>query len=216
MSRDLGQPERPDAADVLRQGPSDIIDEAPPPELWDGIAGELRLDDSGASTAPSAADGGGGEGGPSVVPLGDRRRKRSERIAVAVGIVAAVLLVAVPLWLAYRASLDLPDSEADLVALSEGDPATGRAELDGRDLTVDTSGLAAPDGSVHELWLLDLTDDGELADLVSLGIIRDRGGTFEVDPEVDLERFDVVDISLEPLDNDPAHSGNSILQGELG
>ncbi len=40
-------------------------------------------------------------------------------------------------------------------------------------------------------------------------------GTFEVPDDVDLDRFDVVDVSVEPDDGDPTHSGASILRGDL-
>ncbi len=261
---DESRTDREDYADhaevigLLRRGPSNVIDEAPPADLWARIEASLDLDDGDALTprrpdvpsrpeslrptgpaqadvgpweppsAPSApaVEAGGDDQGherptdsrraaerASVSSLGDHRRKRSERIAVLIGVAAAAVLVAVPLMLAYRASTDRPDATTELAVVGDVADASGRAELDGRTLTVDTEGLVAPDGAVHELWLLDLTD-GELEDLVSLGVIGEDG-TFEVDPDIDLDRFTVVDISLEPLDNDPTHSGNSLLQGEL-
>ena len=52
--------------------------------------------------------------------------------------------------------------------------------------------------------------------LVSLGILEGSEGVFDVPDDVDLADYVLVDISQEPEDGDPAHSGDSIVRGELG
>ena len=56
-------------------------------------------------------------------------------------------------------------------------------------------------------------EDGQA--LISLGVLDDSSGTFRVPDSVDLDEYRLVDISFEPVDGDPAHSGDSIVRGEL-
>jgi hypothetical protein len=186
---------------VLRRGPSDISPEVPPPSLWAAIEAGL----SGEATDPT---------GPApVADLGDWRRRRKGRIALAVAGVAALFLVAVPAGLALRGSSPTPIEKAQLAALG-GFNGSGQAELAGRELEVDTTGLTPVEGEFYELWLLDL-EGGEVKDLVSLGTI-DADGRYRIADNIDLRRYHVVDISLEPDDGNPSHSGDSVLRGELG
>ncbi|HWS58267.1 MAG TPA: anti-sigma factor, partial [Actinotalea sp.] len=64
----------------------------------------------------------------------------------------------------------------------------------------------------HEVWLI----DRDVTRLVSLGILEGSSGEFTVPSGLDLDDFAVVDVSDEPLDGDPAHSGDSIIRGVLG
>lgn len=74
-----------------------------------------------------------------------------------------------------------------------------------------------PDSSVsgfREVWLLDLA--GKTPGLLSVGIMNGDRGVFDLPPGVDLTKFNVVDVSHEPFDGNPAHSSDSIVRGELG
>ncbi len=219
--------------DILAQGPSDVGDETPPPSVWEAIDAELqaeeakrpheRLDHRPFEQGREASIGEGedysrpatNEPESPAVSLSDRRTGRSRRgeyTAMIVGVAAALLLVGVPLVLALRSSDSNERPEAELEALA-GFEGGGWAGLDDRVLTVDAKGLAPVEGSLYELWLLKFEDD-ELSDLVWLGVIADNG-TYTIDPDVDLSAFDVVDISIEPDDGNPDHSGDSVLRGEL-
>ncbi len=80
-----------------------------------------------------------------------------------------------------------------------------------RALLVDTAGLPPADG-IYEVWLLDVETDR----LVALGALDDSGkGWLTVPTGVDVADYPQVDISLEPADGDPTHSGNSVLRGDL-
>jgi anti-sigma-K factor RskA len=61
------------------------------------------------------------------------------------------------------------------------------------------------------VWLLDAAGKR----LVSLGLLDGSTATFAVPPQVDLADYPVVDVSLEPADGDPAHSGDSVVRGTL-
>lgn len=74
-----------------------------------------------------------------------------------------------------------------------------------------------PDNQVsgfREVWLLDLA--GTTPGLLSVGTLSGDQGIFDLPPGVDLSKFNIVDVSNEPFDGDPAHSSDSIVRGELG
>ena len=68
-----------------------------------------------------------------------------------------------------------------------------------------------PAGDVREVWLIRSDASG----LVSLGLLEGDSGRFVVPDGIDLDEFTLVDVSAEPVDGDPAHSGDSIVRGEL-
>ena len=77
-----------------------------------------------------------------------------------------------------------------------------------RDVVVD---LSAPGDGLREVWLI----DPETSGLVSLGLLSGASGTFSIPSNIDLGRYSVVDVSEEPDDGNPAHSGDSIVRGQL-
>ena len=73
--------------------------------------------------------------------------------------------------------------------------------------------LKAPalEDAYYEVWLIDRSVVG----MYPLGVVRPGTQTVEVPPDLDLTKFPLVDVSVEPLDGNPAHSGDSIARGEL-
>lgn len=195
---------------ILREGPIEPPTEKPSEKVWTGIAIGVGGDIAAAATIldEEAADDVAEPLAP-VVSL-DERRFTGRRLAIITAVAAAILLVGVPLALAFGG--DSPDQRADLVAL-DGFDGDGIAELSGRTLAVDLDGLDAPAGSFYELWLLDLEGD-ELEALRSLGRVE-ADGSFTVPDDVDLTEFSVVDVSIELDDGNPDHSGDSVLRGGL-
>ena len=51
--------------------------------------------------------------------------------------------------------------------------------------------------------------------LISIGLLDGESGRFLIPDGVDLSQYPLVDVSAEPDDGDPQHSGDSILRGEL-
>ncbi|WP_432564513.1 anti-sigma factor [Kineococcus sp. SYSU DK003] len=90
----------------------------------------------------------------------------------------------------------------------------GSAEVDDEDgsrrLHLTVHGVTPPPGGFLEAWLMD-ADGG----LVSLGALGGTSATVALPPGLDLDRYDVVDVSAEPLDGDPGHSSDSVLRGTL-
>lgn len=121
---------------------------------------------------------------------------------------------------AMWAGRETPPAEPAVIAQAALDPlpgwdATGAATVqenpDGtRVLVVTLDGGAGEDG-FHEVWLI----DREVTRLVSLGVLEGSEGRFTVPAGLDLTDFAVVDVSEEPFDGDPAHSGDSIIRGIL-
>ena len=190
----------------------------PPAGLWDRIAAEAGVDPSAAAppTEPEAAPPGEPEpaddsGPEDVVPLAPRRRSGARVVPWVLGIAAAVLVAVGVGVVASRGS------EPDVVATTEldrlGDSGEGRAELVDDDgtyrLRVDTADLDAGDGFL-EVWVI---DEG-VSRLVSLGPLR-PDGTYDLPGSIDPRDFPVVDVSVEPVDGDPTHSGDSVLRGTL-
>jgi hypothetical protein len=181
--------------------------EQPPAGLWESIAAEAGVPVA-ASQEPPAAD----EPPPAPVDLGARRAARRGPLLWIVGAAAAAVVVVVGLV----AVVDQP-SESTVLASAPLDPlgpaGTGEAELVDDDgdlvLQVTTEDLDAGDGFL-EVWVI----DPDVTKLVSLGPAR-PDGTYDLPPGLDPEEFPVVDVSVEPLDGDPTHSGDSVLRGVL-
>jgi hypothetical protein len=201
---------------------SDFQLDEPPPGLWGGIEALVAAGEAGgADTAvgpPAAprAEAPAGHRAP-VIDLATRRRRR---LPFLLGAAAAVLAATVGLF-AYLQRDDVPGvRQIDDVALSNdgleavGSSSTGRAtlvRLAGGEyaLDVQVDNLPRVDGFL-ELWIIDT----EVKGMYSLGPIS-RSGRYALPVNVDPNGFPIVDVSVEPADGQPAHSGKSILRGTL-
>ncbi|MDK1359228.1 anti-sigma factor [Arthrobacter sp. zg-Y1219] len=204
-TQESGSGRQPAYAPPEREDPSDAALQPPAPSVWAGIHQALNLDeelreDPLSSPVPSLAAA--------------RRRRTVTWLAAAA---AAVVVAGAGTWGALRTVDSLPGPEpvasADLAPLASYSE-TGSAVVDqlpdGRRELVVTSGSDAAQG-YREVWLL--APDAQ--SMVSLGAMAGTEGRFELPADLDLNRYPVVDISDEPFDGDPAHSGNSILRGQL-
>lgn len=160
-----------------------------------------------------------------------RRRRTGARL---LGVAAAGLVVGVggTALVSALSGNDDPRPEPQLLAAAdlqaygagEGTAVTGSARLAGLP--------SAPDSErVLQVWLDGVPDTGEdfleawLIDpasgaMVSLGpVSTEDGGAVTVELSVprglDVADYAVVDVSAEPLDGDPTHSGTSLVRGTL-
>jgi len=189
--------------------PEDLELLEPPVEVWEGIESEVRAADDAHGT---------------VVSLEARRRGLRR---VVLGVAAALIAVAVALAVTLTR-----DDETIVVATASlaydaetfdvlGAQARARAELiseDGmRSIQLVDAALPSPEaGADLEVWLIRPDDEGNVADLVSLGVVNPADpGSLDVPAGYDPDVFFVVDISVEPRDGDARHSGRSILRGPL-
>ena len=203
---------------------------APPATVWDGIAAELGLgrttdvDDSDDAAGSHAADEAAASEGAGVVPLPAPRRDGRERrlspwlLAAAAAVVGLVVGVGATLVATSGDDDELPVvASTELVVLADDTPG-GDAEIRGsgsnRVLELDVPGLDPAADGFYEVWLLD--EDAKR--LVSVGLLdpsRGTRATFPLPEDLDVAEFPVVDVSVEPADGDPAHSGDSVVRGTL-
>ena len=103
---------------------------------------------------------------------------------------------------------------ADLTALDSDAPRGVASAVEKGDtitLRVSAEQLGGEDG-VHEVWLINV--DGKR--MVAVGLLASGDeGEFEVPLRLIDEGYRIVDISIEPDDGDPTHSGVSLARGEL-
>jgi anti-sigma-K factor RskA len=194
---------------------------SPPPGVWAGIAAATGVTTAPrpevvatvAAPPPAAVPPTPAPPPAPVVPL----RTRRSRLLLAA---AASLVVGVGIG-AGAVALGTGDDDGPTVAAAGLEPlddsgATGEARVvergDGtRVLEVDLSATDPQDG-FYEVWLL----DEAVEDLVSLGVVRGGGEVALTLPTgVDLGEYPIVDVSVEPLDGDPGHSGVSVARGTL-
>ena len=202
--------------------------ERPAPAVWDRIAATITAEGSSAPVAESRPDGIETTHLPPPVDLDGRRSTRraatrgrphtarSPRRWSLVGLVAASVAVGIFGTVAIQ-QFTSPDPSEELAA-TELDPlpgwdAAGTAVVEQtgtrRELIIDLP--EPPVEGYREVWLI----DRDVKRLISLGILTSDQGRFTVPSDVDLDDFPIVDVSDEPLDGDPAHSGDSIVRGEL-
>ncbi len=88
----------------------------------------------------------------------------------------------------------------------------GKAQLvaasTGQEVTVNAADLPPASNSSYEVWLF-----GDNGKMVSLGTLDDGNGTFTVPPDISTREYRTVDVSDEPPDGNPAHSGISLIRG---
>lgn len=108
-------------------------------------------------------------------------------------------------------------AQTDLAPVSKLDPAaSGKAAVKkgGHQIRLKISGLAVnSENDFYEAWLMDPKNG-----FISLGTFRvgdDGSTTLDLPVPVATDKFPVVDISLQPTDGKPTHSGVSVLRGTL-
>ena len=147
-----------------------------------------------------------------------RRRgmRRGWVLAASLVLVAAVGLGG---WALTQRPGPTPDeiAQAALAPFPDHPDATGSAIVDKEPdgslavhVALTTDAVSVPD-TFREVWLIKA--DGSA--LISLGVLDGTEQTFPIPADVNLNDFVLVDVSQEPMDGAPGHSGDSIVRGEL-
>lgn len=184
--------------------PAGIELTAPPESVWQAITAEIAADRT--QQAPATDD------------LGARRASRTRRLPLLAAAAAGVLVGGVGVGAAL--TIGPGEDQAQVVAqapltdLASEAPA-GEVVLETRPdgtrvLVVDAVAPQVEDAYL-EVWLIDEQIDG----MVSLGHLADGTGEFVIPDGFDVSDFPIVDISVEPLDGVPTHSGESVTRGVL-
>lgn len=205
-------------------------DPAPDPALWERIAAATTAPPEGRprrltavaaptrDSAPSRYPDQAGEPGPptehAVVPPGKPRRPRPLRL-----LAAALVCVLAGLGIGWFAFAPDRGETARLVASTtlrtlDGTQTLGSAQLVDAAGSTDLRVAAAPGpaGSGYvEVWLIN--DDGKR--MVSLGVLDADEAVFAVPPGAIAQGYRIVDLSREAYDDEPRHSGDSIMRGKL-
>ncbi|SDH58260.1 anti-sigma factor [Agrococcus jejuensis] len=200
----------------------DAVEPAPlPPGLWDRIAAELDADaeadarPAGASSLEAAASA----GEPPRVRARRRRlpRRVSLRTLVAACVATAIVVgggVGIGTWIAQRPPAETVVASIALDPLESGiGPASASiVERDGhRVLVIDADALPQAAGGTLDVWLIDADVEG----MVNVGTLDADHAEYVLPDDLDLDAFPIVDVSIEPLDGDPTHSGESVWRGSL-
>ena len=198
----------------------------PPPRVWDAIAAATGVSATPQPAAPAPEVAPAPAAVPEAAPaptateateatvLPFRSRRRPWLLTAAAAVAGAVIGAGAVVVLGDR------DDDGEQVVAVALDPladneASGRAEVIVRDdgsrvVEVDLDAPALDDG-YYEVWLI----DSEVVGMVPLGVVLPGTQEFELPADLDLEQFPIVDVSVEPLDGVPTHSGVSVARGEL-
>lgn len=171
----------------------------PPSRVWDAISAETRQ--------PS-----------SVIALDSRRPKRRSRswligAVAASGVMLGVVGAVVGLNLAERSQTTVV-AATDLEGL-ESLEVVGEASLeeraDGSLVLIVEADYEVLEGASYEVWLIDESIEG----MISVGYLTSDHAEFAIPTGFDVAAHPIVDISIEPHDGVPTHSGVSVTRGVL-
>lgn len=181
----------------------------PPARVWDSIQAELH---STASTAP-------------VTSLESRRHRRARSSTPTVWLLAAASVLGIVLGvggatLANRIGGEPVPTEVTVASASlaplDSQQTQGVANLVDRDggLRLDLPAMGLDPGEGYlEVWLI----NRDLTRMISVGVIPSDATeiVLPISQQLIDEGYVIVDISREPFDDQPAHSGETLVRGEL-
>ena len=190
----------------------------PPERVWQAIRAEVGMAEVGTAEPGAASQSEPlPTGGHAVARHAGRRRRPG--LATAWVLAASLVVVggvAVGGWAIGQRTAVVQVAAASLDAFPDHPGAVGAAVLqetqDGSRMVRVELEADEPPGAYREVWLI--TKDASA--LVSLGVLEGTEGTFTVPDEIDVSQYALVDVSNEPDDGQPGHSGDSIVRGELG
>ena len=196
--------------------------------LWDGIAAAAFADDDSAGmtgpnptgrVAPQVRDRSPSpDRDDTVVDLAAARaRRRPGHLTAWLGAAAAaIVLVVGGVWVVSQPTGPQPVATFAMDALDDRVSTSVDGQIVREDGTtvveVDLSALPPLEGgSFYELWLLDLDNE----QIVSLGEVDPTTTSVAVEGSIDAVAFPAIDVSVEPPDGVPTHSGDSVLRGPI-
>ncbi len=193
---------------ALTRGSGDVVLVDPPPTVWQSIQAELH-----AASAPAT-----------VTSLDERRRRPRGGLPTAWLLAAASVLGVVlgvgGTTLASRIGAEPDPSETTVASASlaplDSAETQGVASLVDRDggLRLDLPAMDLDPGEGYlEVWLI----NRDLTRMISVGVIPTDATeiVLPISQQLIDEGYVIVDISREPFDDQPAHSGQTLVRGQL-
>lgn len=175
---------------------------APPDTVWASIASAVAADEADEEAAPVRRRHGWGV---KVVALGVAGSFAAASIGAIVVAARSIGDDSVVVARAALTSEGLPTAPSGLTGV-----AVVNEDADGRTLRVELGDVRPTSGEYLELWLI----KPDVSGMVSLGVAR-ADGTYDLPAGLNVEEYPIVDVSTEPYDGDPAHSGDSLVRGVL-
>jgi hypothetical protein len=187
---------------------------APPPRVWAAIAAATGVSTDPATTplrqvlAPRPA------AVPAPAPQDDVRELRARRTGLLLAAAAVAVVAAGAGAIALNRDDGVTLASTRLAPLESAD-ASGTASVveadDGtRVLRIVLDAPAAEDG-FYEAWLADESAEG----MIPMGTVEPGTTSLPVPDGVELAQWPTVEVSVEPVDGDPDHSGVSLVRGAL-
>jgi anti-sigma-K factor RskA len=193
---------------------------APPPRVWDAIAAATGVQASPAGRAHAEMADAPAEPAIAAVPPAPatdsvvrQLRPRRSRALLAVA-AAAVVVAAAAGAIALNRDDEVTLASTTLSTLDTGRPegtASVVEEDDGTRVLRIELRTPPPQEGYYEAWLADASAKG----MVSMGSVRPGTTSLPVPDDLNLTQWPTVEISVEPLNGDPAHSGVSLVRGSL-
>lgn len=195
-------------------------DIAPPPRVWDAIAAATGVQASPTDRADAEAADDPVEPALAAVPPAPvtdpvvrQLRPRRSRLLLAAA-AAAVVVAAAAGAIALNRDDDVVLASTTLSTLDTGRPeGTAKVVEQGNGTRVLRIELRTPPPreGYYEAWLADASAKG----MVSMGSVRPGTTSLPVPDDLNLTDWPTVEVSVEPLNGDPAHSGVSLVRGQL-
>jgi len=180
--------------------------DTPPRDLWDRIAAHATDTESEPDTEDDALE-------PAGTEPGAPWRRRGWLVAAAALVLAIVAVGAVAVGLSSGGDGTVI-ATARLEPLDAAEPGTGATTAEvvaqGRRHELDLDVALPPAPGFYEVWLIDPQVEG----MVSLGPLR-SDGRYQLPDGLDVADYPILDVSIEPPDGVPTHSGVSVLRGTL-
>ncbi|WP_147981947.1 anti-sigma factor [Streptomyces sp. MS191] len=182
----------------------------PSEAVWDSIATELHLSVTPDPSAPH--DDAATISSSRPKPL-QRLRRSTVALAACAALFGAASGSAITWWVTQTNSSTRQTSADGKRLESLRSTSAGYASLDdrsgSRSLNITVKDLPRTSG-YFEVWLMDRTH----TKLVSMGVLGPDGhATLPIPDNIDLREYSVVDVSVQPYNGKPDHSGDSIVRG---
>jgi hypothetical protein len=103
-----------------------------------------------------------------------------------------------------------PEGDTTPLAALGGGPGKGTVSITDEGATISIRGLPNPSPGTYQVWLYD-----SIVRAKSLGTIQSGKGEIDVQLPPDADKYKYLDVSHEPDDANPNHSGDSVMRAPL-